>query len=247
MLRVELIGVGWINAAGAGCGRQVPFLAGGDGPLPKLSRKDVSSRPFPRFGRMDAYSRLGVSAISFALKDAGLDEWSNPRDIAVIASTVYGCLSLDNDYYDTVIPEGGRLASPNLFAYTLANTYLGEAAVHFGLTGPGFVLCEPTLSGLQGLRMAMSGIAGGEYATAVAGVCDVGIPPSLAGTGSGAPGALFFVIQDGISDRGPSYGALTQNGEGATLFNGVQVEDLNNLASMCTASMRDQKGGNRDK
>ena len=247
MLKVEITGVGWVNAAGAGYGRQAPFRTGGDGPLPKLSRIDVSSRPFPRFGRMDSYSRLGVSAISYALRDAGLDEWTDPRDVAIIASTVYGCLSLDYDYYDTVVSEGGRFASPNLFAYSLANTYLGEAAIHFGLTGPSFVLSEPALSGLQGLRMAMNGIARGDYVTAIAGVCDVGAPPSLVATGSGPTGALFFVIQGETSAPCPSYGTLTLNGAGAAFFNGARAEDLNNLASMCTACIRAKKGDSRDK
>ena len=57
---------------------QAPFRAGGGGPLPRLSRKDVFLRPFPRFGRMDNYSRLGVSAISFALRDAGLERMDRP-------------------------------------------------------------------------------------------------------------------------------------------------------------------------
>jgi 3-oxoacyl-[acyl-carrier-protein] synthase II len=246
MLRVEVTGVGWVNAGGAGYGKQTPFRAGGDGPLPKLSRKDVSSAPFPRFGRMDSYSRLGVSAISFALRDAGLDEWTDTRDIAIIASTVYGCLGVDEDYYDTVMPEEGRLASPNLFAYSLANTYLGEAAIHFGLTGPGFVLCEPTLSGLRGLTIAASGIASGEYPAAIAGVCDMGAPRSLATRGSAPPGALFFVLRSGTPAPSPSYGTLTQYSQNTAFFNGTQAEDLYSLAGMCTACIHTKGGDRRD-
>lgn len=205
--------------------------------MPKLSRKDVSPGSFPRFGRMDSYSRLGVSAISLALKDAGLDEWTDPREIAIIASTVYGCLKTDEDYCDTVIPEGGRLASPHLFVYALTSTFLGEAAIHFGLSGPSFALSESVLSGLPGVSMAMRGIGKGEYDSALAGVCDAGAPPALAGIGRSVPGALFFVLQNENSSRRPSYGTLTQNGSGTLFYDGKEVEDLNTLASICTASI----------
>ena len=43
----------------------------------------------------------------------------------------------------------GRLSSPNLFAYTLPNSFAGEAALRFGLTGPTLVVNggEDDLSG----------------------------------------------------------------------------------------------------
>jgi 3-oxoacyl-[acyl-carrier-protein] synthase II len=247
MLKVKVTGVGWVNSAGAGYGKRAQFCAGGDGPLPKLLTKDVFPRPFPRFGRLDSYSRLGVSAVSFALRDAGLNEWTETREIAIIASTVYGCLNTDKAYYDTFMTEGGHLASPNLFVYTLANTYLGEAAIHFGLTGPGFVLCESELSGLRGLSMAMSGIARGEYDAAIAGVCDAGAPPALTMVGSSVPGALFFVLQGEAFAKCASYGTLTQNGLSTIFFDGKEVVDLNNLASMCTTWIRPGRGDGRDK
>ena len=243
---MDITGVGWVNTAGAGQGRQARFTAGGDGPMPKLSRKDIFSGPFPRFGRMDGYSRLGVSAISFALRDAGLAEWTGLREIAIIASTVYGCLNADEAYYDTVMPEGGRLASPNHFVYTLTNTYLGEAAIQFGLTGPGFVLCEPALSGVRSLEIAMGGIGRGEYDAAIAGVCDAGAPASLAMTGRSVPGALFFVLQKAPGAHDRSYGVLTQEGPGAIFFGRKQIEDLNDLARICTRGLAQEKETAKD-
>ncbi len=44
------------------------------------------------------------------------------------------------EYFEQVIANGGNLASPNLFALTLPNIFLGEAAIRFGLTGPGFAV-----------------------------------------------------------------------------------------------------------
>jgi 3-oxoacyl-[acyl-carrier-protein] synthase II len=234
MLKVRVEGVGWINSSGSGSGKTGLFQAGGDGPLPKLSRKDISSAPFPRLGRMDVYSRLGVSAISLALRDAGLLEWKELREIAVVASTVSGCLSLDSDYYDTAMADEGRLASPNLFAYSLANTYLGEAAIQFGLGGPGFVLYESRLTGLPALSAALRGIGRGEYGTALAGVCDAGPPPSFPAAKGIIPGAVFFVLRSAASSSGPSYGTLKVEGGAGIFFEGEKVQDLKALAGMCT-------------
>ena len=64
-----------------------------------------------------------------------MDHWQQKRRVAILAETYSGCLETDCDYFTTVIPEQGALASPQLFAYTLSNTFLGEAALRFGLTG----------------------------------------------------------------------------------------------------------------
>ena len=127
-----------------------------------------------------------------------------------MASTVYGCLQTDADYYDTVRPEGGRLASPNIFAYTLSNTFLGEASIYFGLTGAGFIIHEESLSGFYGLLLAMNSLARKESEAVITGICDSGPPPSLGLTGRAVPGALFFVLQPASAGQGLSYGALTQ-------------------------------------
>jgi 3-oxoacyl-[acyl-carrier-protein] synthase II len=183
---------------------------------------------------MDGYSRLGLSAIALALKDAGLENWVELRNISVMASTVYGCLETDAAYYDTVRPEGGRLASPNLFAYTLANTFLGEAAIQFGLTGAGFVLHEAVLSGLSGLQMAMNAVSEASCEAALSGVCDTGPASSLGLKGRAVPGSLFFVLQKkGESQRSP-YGDLTQDFWGIIRFEGQEIENLFQLAEWCS-------------
>lgn len=191
--------------------------------------------PFQRFGRLDEYSQLGVTAIALALKDANLDTWSEPRNIAIIASTVYGCLGTDDRYYDTVIPEEGRLASPSLFAYVLPSAFLGEASIHFGLSGASFVINETSLSGLFGLTLAMNSIKRHEHETVIIGICDNGPPPILSVTSSPTPGALFFVLQNGKrAKQHLAYGELTQRDRMKVFFNTEEITDLNALASMCT-------------
>ena len=61
-----------------------------------------------------------------------------------------------------MIPEGGALASPNLFAYTLSNCFTGEAAIRFGLTGPSYVVGEPGPQGFTSLSLALESLADGE-------------------------------------------------------------------------------------
>ena len=141
-----------------GCGRDHENFAQPYGQLPEINPSDLFKKPYPNFRRMDKYSRLKLTAIAFALLDAGLSEWTRERNIGMIASTFYGCLGTDVDYYKTVIPDRGVHASPALFSYTLANSYLGEAAIRFGLTGTNYVITEQHPTGLAGLQAALDHI-----------------------------------------------------------------------------------------
>jgi len=182
---------------------------------------------------MDIYSKLGLAAITFALKDAGLDKWKKKRPIGIIASTVYGCLGTDIDYYDTVIPQEGLLASPNLFAYTLPTCFLGDAAIRFGLTGTSFVINERHLSGLPGLRMALDCIASGENDTVLVGVCDLGCPALLQSEDKARPSAIFLAIEKLSGRRSSLYGELDLDEKGAVLFNETEIRDLVGLVYEC--------------
>jgi 3-oxoacyl-[acyl-carrier-protein] synthase II len=234
-VKAVITGVGWVNRTGRGQGRQNVFQPGlGEGRGLELSAKGILDKPVSRYGRMDDYSRLGLLAIALALKDAQLDQWTEMRNIAVMASTVYGCLQTDSDYYDTVRFEEGRLASPNLFAYTLSNTFLGEAAIYFGLTGAAFVIHETSISGCSGLLLALGSLARKECQAVITGICDTGPPLSLGLTGRAVPGAIFFVLQPVSTGQDLSYGTLTGEERGEICFEGKKVEDLQDLVVRCT-------------
>lgn len=187
-------GMGWITAAGMGMGRTGSDFAMSEGEIPAIDHKEIFSDAFPRFGRLDPFSRLGLCAVALALKDAGLERWQHKRGIGLIASTVLGCLSTDMAYYQTVIPDNGALASPNLFAYTLSNIFLGEAAIRFGLTGSGIAINEGVQC-LTAIRMAMESLAWGECPVMVAGFCDIACPEQLGILPKVAPGAAFVVLE----------------------------------------------------
>lgn len=239
-MKARVRGMGWVTVDGLGRGREAGAFSLREGILPPVTRKDVFSEPYNRFGRLDEFSRLGLAAIALALQDAGLDQWEAKRNIGIVSSTCFGCLKTDLAYYDTVIPDGGALASPNLFAYTLSNCFLGEAAIRFGLTGSGFVINEEDSQRLGGLRMAMESLAWGEADLMLAGFNDLEPPPELSPASSVAPGAVFLVL--GVSDVNALGAELLLDKDGALSVSGAPVDDWAALVGACR-SLQDTGSG----
>jgi len=236
----EITGIGWVTAAGKGCGREHQSFAMPRGQLPEINPADMFKKPYPNFRRMDKYSRLGLTAIALALIDGGLSEWTRERDIGIIASTFYGCLATDVDYYKTVIPEKGANASPALFSYTLANSFLGEAAIRFGLTGINYVITEQRPSGLAGLQTALDHITGGAIEKILGGVCDVGCPQIFSQPDKIPPGAVFFMLEKSPRKEGSTYGKLQLNSNGDLRLNGSEIKDLTGLVQKCITNSANQ-------
>lgn len=236
-----ITGIGWVTPTNMGCGKAHDRFEMTPGRLPEIERKDVFDEPYPHFGRLDRYSRLGLSAIAFTLKDAQMNTWTHKRPIGIIASTVHGCLETDIDYYDTVVPADGRLASPNLFAYTLPNSYIGEAAIRFGLTGAGYIIGVSTLVDLWCLRLALVGISGGQFDKVLGGMCDLGQRPPYSDSGPAASGALFFLIEKKAERKCLIYGELGLSPNGKLMFDGTEVKGLPSLAQDCIVSFSNEK------
>jgi 3-oxoacyl-[acyl-carrier-protein] synthase II len=192
-VNVFVTGIGWVGAAGMGTGRGPAPFALPPGELPPISRHEVFSEPDSRFGRLDAFSRLALAGVALALRDAGIEKWTEPRAIGVAASTTYGCMGTDLDYLAT-LGGGPALASPQLFAYTLPNVFLGEAAIRFGLTGPTLIVSDEEGTGAAALDTALDFVAGGGD-TALAGICDLARPAQLPKRPEPPPGALFVVLE----------------------------------------------------
>lgn len=230
-MTASITGIGWFGPVGPGQGRKDVFRLH-DGQIPAISRRSVFSKPFLHFGRMDLYSRLGVTAVALALRDADLEKWEERRAFGLISSTLYGCLATDIDFYDTVRDRKGGFASPQLFAYTLPNTFVGEAAIRFGLTGPVYTINEQPLSGLAALRAALQSISLGETDTMIAGVCDFGRPDRFPGQDS-ISGALFMVLQKTPAKGIMPYGELDVEGN-QVLLGRRKVKSLFAVAEMCT-------------
>lgn len=234
----HITGIGWVTAAGMGCGREQQSFALAPGQLPEINPADMFKKPYPNFRRMDPYSRVGLTATALALIDAGLADWTRERDIGIVASTFYGCLGTDVDYYKTVIPDRGANASPALFSYTLANGFLGEAAIRFGLTGINYVVTEQRPTGLAGLQTALAHINLGAIDKILGGVCDVGCPEIFDEPDIVPPGAVFFMLEISPANSQSSYGTLKLNSSGDISFDGGEINDLVGLVQRCIANLR---------
>jgi len=234
-VRAFISGIGWVTAGGTGMGRNTHSFELSEGPLPKLAGKMIfENQSFRRFGRLDRFSKVGLSAIAYALQDAGLDIWKEKREIGIIASTLFGCLATDFDYYNTVMPKDGLLADPNLFTYTLPNTFLGHASIIFGLTGTNFIINEKTNTGLSALRSALDCLSLGECGTMLAGICDVECPPDFPKSEKTAPGSVFVVLEQTIGKRPQQpYGELTMDKAGAIFFNESEIKDISMCVKKC--------------
>lgn len=198
-MQAYVTGMGWITAIGMGRGRETDHFSAPDGVVPIPSRRQVFQTPDDRFGRMDAFSKIGIAAIALALEDAALADFTEKRPIGIVASTQRGCLSTDMAYFNTVLADQGQWPSPHLFTYTLPSCFLGEAALRFGLTGPAYILHEPRTFSLAGIRAALRDLSDGEAGIMIAGACDLPWPGELAPMpdqhGDGAPGAAFIVLE----------------------------------------------------
>lgn len=229
-----ITGMGWVTVGGMGCGRESKCFDMTPGSVPPVSRKAVTDKPFSHFGRMDEFSKLGLAGIAFALRDAGLHEWTEKRPIGIVASTVYGCLQTDMDYYDTVIQGDGGQGSPILFSYTLPNCFLGEAAGHYGTTGLSYVIHDPCFAGLSSLSALLLNMRLNEFEKGLAGIVDGNCPPDFPSTAKIPPGAAFIMIeQTPHFEQRPYYGVVELTEEGEVLLNDKKPATLVNLMQEC--------------
>ncbi len=194
LVNVLVTGCGWISAvnSGRGADRQKPIWDVGTPTVPAAILNSLKGGP--RFGRLDLFSRIGVAAVGLALEDAGYFPKTMPTaeaSIALISATTSSCGLTDRDFYRTVHEEPG-LASPGLFVYTLATSFLGEAALRFSLTGASLAVIEPLPQADTALKLAVAELITGDDEIVVTGVCNLFAQDSVAPRLSGA---LFLVLE----------------------------------------------------
>jgi len=231
-------GIGWVTARGPGHGRVMREFSMTAGPIPPVTAEDVFPEPNLRFGRLPHYSRVGLAAVALALRDAGMEHWETKRHVGVLASTRAGCLTVDIDYYNTVLPEGGGLPSPNLFSCTLPTCFLGEATIQFGLTGPTLIVNDSAEDALSGVRMALESLYWGECGTMLAGHIDLPAGPAIPEIRPPYAGGLFMVLENAMDSAASGYGALDLSEGGAVRHNGIRIGGLNELVRACLAFPR---------
>lgn len=224
-------GLGWLTPAGCGQGRQSRSQPLQTGELAIPQRKQIFVQIDRRFGRLDDFSRVGLAAVAFCLRDAGSEDWQQKRPLGVVAASRYGCLQTDLAYHQTLIPQQGALASPNLFAYTLPNCFLGEAALRFGLTGNSLIINRHDSTNLTPFKVGLEELAWSEQTGVLAGIVDLTPPPELATTGD-LPGSLFLLLEKDPHTGLGSYGELELREDGL-FFDAEKVSDLHQLVAAC--------------
>lgn len=141
-MKIVLTGRGYVTAGGYGKGRpgDVLDLTSGAPQIPPAS--EIFETPLARYGRFDAYTKMGCAALALALADAGKVQADSTRPIGIVSSSYSECLETDTLFQETAEAQGGMLASPNLFSYTLPGIVQGECAAHFLLSGPSICVTE---------------------------------------------------------------------------------------------------------
>ncbi len=227
-MRAVIMGLGWITARGAGRpGQSDPFVLAGT-VLPAIDQHRLLPRPLPHFGRLDAYTRLGLAATALALRDAG-QEAGALRETGIVCTTRYGCLQTDLDFMRSMTVAGGRHPSPALFAYTLPSALVGEAGILFGLTGPAYVTASE--SDLASLELALESLSLGEARQMLAGWCDAGRPEGFPPGDVFAPGAVICLMTP--AGQGSGYGVIDWRSTGGLCFDGTPLRNLADLVVRC--------------
>lgn len=230
-------GGAWISAGGYGLMSEGAGVELASGPAVMPPAKDVFSSPHSRYGRFDDYTKLGCAAVSLTLKDAAPE---GAEGMGMIVSTLHDVLATDMDYYRTTLEEGGALASPNLFSYTLPVIVLGECAVLFGLTGPTFCVGEEDGLGMTALENAAGMIRSGKAAGMLAGWIDA--PPAGYGDG-GNVGAIFVMLDAAPRESMPWHKRVVYE-RGRFLFEGgTEVTSLTDLFYSPSLDGRGAGGG----
>ena len=124
--RIFLTAAGWKieNKAGATGVEEVEFR-----------KENLFHKGFKNFGRLDETSRSVCAAIALILHKKGLYPREEKLNIPLFLSSSEGPLPSDYAYFNDFVQFGEMAGRANLFVYTLPSSPLGEASVHFGLTG----------------------------------------------------------------------------------------------------------------
>jgi len=225
---IAVTGCGWVTAAGLGrAGSGEPFSRPEGAPL-AVRLGDFFEATEGRAGRLDPFSRLGLAALALTVRDACWNT-TERREVALVAATTYGCLPTDEEFYHTAIPEEGALASPHLFAYTLPNCFLGEAALRLRFTGPTLVVNEEAPDGLAAVAEAVDLLEAGEAPAALAGGCDLLRPAFLPPESGHRFGAIFLALErDPVQ---PPLARLVRTAGGVAPEGGETLQSLDDLVS----------------
>ena len=94
---------------------------------------------YPKFYKMDVYSKLGFLAAELLLKDVRLSDQYAPEEISLVLANAHGSLDTDQRYFEST----KTMASPALFVYTLPNIVAGEICIRHKIKGENAFFVTP--------------------------------------------------------------------------------------------------------
>jgi 3-oxoacyl-(acyl-carrier-protein) synthase len=157
------------------------------GEVPDTSWATLFSSSCPRFGRMDALSRLGLMAVELLGVDFSALPERDRDELGVCLETRFGCLAADLNFLETL--------SPSVFTYTLPSTAIGEICIRHRLRGPVLCLIPANDNEQQALEQARARLRDGGAARCLCIGCDALAEPAVRRLGQRAgtqAGALYL-------------------------------------------------------
>ena len=122
--------------------------------------------PVMKMRRMNALSRLGVSAAKLAVEDCG---GTVPMDAGVAIGTAFGPVQTSVEYMQEYVEKGAALAPPQLFAESVANAPGSHIAIEWGLRGFNITITQRESSALAAAMFAATQIGKGAASAALIG------------------------------------------------------------------------------
>lgn len=160
--RTAIIDVDRFSTEGLGCSKAAV--------VPAFQAKEFI--PGMKLRRMNLLSRYGLTAAKLAMLDAGLDSFPYQcESVGVAMGTAFGPVQTSVDYMREYVEKGAALASPQLFAESVANAPGSHIAIELGLRGFNLTMTQRESSMMAAAMYAASQIAkGGAMAALIGGV-----------------------------------------------------------------------------
>jgi len=173
-LDLAVIGKGAVSPAGVGIAAlertpqptETPFLdgSGKTWPVLKVDLKDPAFTRWqkePRLRRASPISLFLIEAAEQALAEAGLSLEERKRT-GIVAAFSTGSLVYSRRFFESMIRQGRKAASPALFPETVFNSPLSHVAATLGLGGAAYALVGDETAWIAALKAAWLWLRQGE-------------------------------------------------------------------------------------
>lgn len=155
-MKPAILGIGSVSALGCG----IETLREGllSEKKPEISEKELITRegtktlpvysaavegldrfiPRNKLRRIDPFLQMGLLSSYLALEESGINiaEMEDKSRIGIVFGTGYGPLQTSFAFFDTLIDDGDKCASPTLFANSVHNSLVTNVSIALNIEGP---------------------------------------------------------------------------------------------------------------